>query len=164
MVRHLPVHVAAGVQQRQPVEDTRQRAWTGAHQFRFVTREEHDPLRAPEARAKRRSVQPDERSSTVAARHGPQQRAVRTDQFDDRQSAGAAGRDEGGVLMLMTRRTFLSGAASTAAAGLVNAQPARRDRRPNIVLILADDMGFSDLGCYGSEISTPNLDGLAQQG
>ncbi|MGM0531640.1 MAG: arylsulfatase [Bacteroidota bacterium] len=35
---------------------------------------------------------------------------------------------------------------------------------PNIVLILVDDMGFSDLGCYGSEINTPNLDKLAQQG
>ncbi|MCX6634054.1 MAG: arylsulfatase [Acidobacteria bacterium] len=36
--------------------------------------------------------------------------------------------------------------------------------RPNIVLILADDMGYSDLGCYGSEISTPNLDRLAKRG
>jgi len=36
--------------------------------------------------------------------------------------------------------------------------------RPNIVIILADDMGFSDLGCYGSEISTPNLDALAADG
>jgi arylsulfatase A-like enzyme len=35
---------------------------------------------------------------------------------------------------------------------------------PNIVLILADDMGFSDLGCYGSEILTPNLDALAKGG
>jgi arylsulfatase len=36
--------------------------------------------------------------------------------------------------------------------------------KPNIVVILVDDMGFSDLGCYGSEISTPNLDALAANG
>jgi arylsulfatase A-like enzyme len=36
--------------------------------------------------------------------------------------------------------------------------------RPNIIVILADDVGFSDLGCYGSEIHTPNLDALAQGG
>lgn len=36
--------------------------------------------------------------------------------------------------------------------------------KPNIILILVDDMGFSDLGCYGSEINTPNIDKLAQQG
>jgi arylsulfatase A-like enzyme len=36
--------------------------------------------------------------------------------------------------------------------------------RPNIVLILADDLGFSDLGCYGSEVATPNMDKLASQG
>lgn len=36
--------------------------------------------------------------------------------------------------------------------------------RPNIVLILADDMGWSDPGCYGSEIPTPALDSLARQG
>ncbi|MDF1784737.1 MAG: sulfatase-like hydrolase/transferase, partial [Verrucomicrobiales bacterium] len=34
----------------------------------------------------------------------------------------------------------------------------------NILLILADDLGFSDLGCYGSEIATPNLDALAKEG
>ena len=36
--------------------------------------------------------------------------------------------------------------------------------RPNILLILADDMGFSDAGCYGGDIATPNLDGLAKNG
>ena len=38
------------------------------------------------------------------------------------------------------------------------------DDRPNIILLLADDLGFSDLGSYGSEISTPNLDELAHRG
>jgi arylsulfatase A-like enzyme len=36
--------------------------------------------------------------------------------------------------------------------------------KPNFLLILVDDMGFSDLGCYGSEIKTPNLDNLAANG
>ena len=36
--------------------------------------------------------------------------------------------------------------------------------RPNIVIILADDMGFSDAGCYGGEIPTPNIDQLAAKG
>lgn len=36
--------------------------------------------------------------------------------------------------------------------------------RPNVVIILADDMGFSDAGCYGGEIATPNLDSLASNG
>ncbi len=42
--------------------------------------------------------------------------------------------------------------------------PAQTPRRPNIVFILADDMGYSDAGCYGSDIDTPNLDGLAKNG
>lgn len=37
-------------------------------------------------------------------------------------------------------------------------------KRPNVVLILLDDVGYSDLGCYGSEISTPNIDALAENG
>jgi arylsulfatase len=42
--------------------------------------------------------------------------------------------------------------------------PDASTQRPNIVLIMADDMGFSDIGCYGSEIATPNLDRLAGDG
>ncbi|MEP4076281.1 arylsulfatase [Haloferula sp.] len=44
-------------------------------------------------------------------------------------------------------------------AGLLHAAP-----RPNIVLIMADDLGFSDIGCYGAEIETPRLDALAKEG
>ena len=38
------------------------------------------------------------------------------------------------------------------------------EKKPNIIVILSDDMGFSDLGCFGGEIQTPNLDKLATNG
>ena len=38
------------------------------------------------------------------------------------------------------------------------------DERPNILIVLTDDMGFSDLGCFGGEIETPNLNALAENG
>jgi arylsulfatase len=60
----------------------------------------------------------------------------------------------------MNRRHFLS---SLAAAALPSAVPAQ-SKRPNIIVILSDDMGFSDVGCYGGEIETPNLDRLAKGG
>ena len=41
---------------------------------------------------------------------------------------------------------------------------APKGSRPNIILIMTDDMGFSDIGCYGGEIETPNLDMLAKNG
>jgi len=49
-------------------------------------------------------------------------------------------------------------------ASLGGAAVAAPPAKPNILVILADDLGFSDLGCYGSEIRTPNLDSLATHG
>jgi arylsulfatase len=53
-------------------------------------------------------------------------------------------------------------AGAHAHAEQANTKPA--SPRPNIIIILCDDMGFSDIGCYGSEIHTPNLDALAAGG
>lgn len=72
----------------------------------------------------------------------------------------------------VSRREFIKATAGSAAlvAGLAlsscvppvgNLVPGKR---PNIILIMADDMGFSDIGCYGSEIQTPVLDKLASDG
>jgi arylsulfatase A-like enzyme len=44
------------------------------------------------------------------------------------------------------------------------ARPTAPDGAPNVVIVLVDDVGFSDLGCYGSEIRTPNIDRLAAAG
>ena len=61
----------------------------------------------------------------------------------------------------MNRRNFLRQVVGGGSAALAFGA---KDPRPNIVLMMADDMGFSDLGCYGSEIATPNLDQLAKNG
>ncbi|KQW70416.1 sulfatase [Phenylobacterium sp. Root77] len=54
--------------------------------------------------------------------------------------------------------------ASTAFARVAAAAPRRPARPPNIVTIVLDDVGFSDLGCFGAEIRTPNMDRLASRG
>ena len=64
------------------------------------------------------------------------------------------------------RREFIAGAVGTAAAGSTFGQ--RRSGNtapPNILFILADDMGWGDLSCYGRpDYKTPNLDRLASEG
>lgn len=65
----------------------------------------------------------------------------------------------------MLKKPFIPLAALTVPACLTNCTADKpKDDRPNIIVILADDLGYSDLGCYGSEIQTPNLDRLAQDG
>ena len=67
-------------------------------------------------------------------------------------------------------RNGLAWSSLTLASGCAlaqNNQPAPvapKTPRPNIVLIMADDMGFSDIGCYGGEIQTPNIDQIAREG
>lgn len=74
-----------------------------------------------------------------------------------------------GSFKRMDRRQFV-GALGAVTLGLTQASSAEgvqasgAPQRPNIVVILADDMGFSDIGCYGGEIQTPNLDRLADEG
>jgi hypothetical protein len=72
------------------------------------------------------------------------------------------------------KRVFFKFLMVCAAAGILlagysfrstrtNTKPVR-GKAPNILLIMADDMGYSDIGCYGSEIATANLDRLATRG
>jgi arylsulfatase A-like enzyme len=74
--------------------------------------------------------------------------------------------------MELTRREFLkiSGTASACLSiggcfeGVKRVAGVSNQKQPNILLIMADDMGFSDIGCYGGEINTPNIDKLAANG
>ena len=74
----------------------------------------------------------------------------------------------------VTRRKFIRQSVGTGAAllgasmapsAMFSFSPQKPSgRKPNIILMMADDMGFSDISCYGSEIDTPNLNRLASEG
>lgn len=64
----------------------------------------------------------------------------------------------------MTRMLAALTTIATIALALSAAAAENGSESPNIVLIMSDDMGFSDIGCYGGEINTPNLDRLAGRG
>lgn len=58
----------------------------------------------------------------------------------------------------------LFAAACSASVNTEESSKSEASRQPNILLVLVDDMGFSDIGAYGSEVETPNLDRLAAEG
>src|SRR5690606_21110643 len=55
-------------------------------------------------------------------------------------------------------------AACSGGGGQSDENKVAADTRPNVLIILADDLGYSDIGAFGSEIETPNLDALAAEG
>lgn len=66
----------------------------------------------------------------------------------------------------LTYAMMLAGAGLLALIinGAFSSPKAKPNQSPNIIIIMADDLGYSDLGCYGGEIATPNLDRLARNG
>lgn len=66
---------------------------------------------------------------------------------------------------MITRRQFIqTTAAAPLALSVNNNASAQTKSKPNIIMILVDDMGWSDIGCFGGEVNTPNLDHMAGKG
>ncbi len=60
---------------------------------------------------------------------------------------------------------IVNGLVLLACIGLISSTQANDAKKPNVIVILADDLGWTDLGCYGSDLhETPHLDGLAKSG
>ena len=78
----------------------------------------------------------------------------------------AKGRWDPESMATVTRREFVAGAiGATVGTNLLDGQAANAQHRPNLLFILADDLGWGDLSCYGRpDYQTPNLDRLASQG
>jgi arylsulfatase A-like enzyme len=67
-------------------------------------------------------------------------------------------------MQLMAKRLIVGIVLLTVLLGVATSTRAAATTRPNIVILLADDLGFSDVGCYGGEIHTPAIDQLAAEG
>src|SRR3954469_10288702 len=65
---------------------------------------------------------------------------------------------------LLSRLVFAAGMVCLLAATRPARAQAGAAKRPNIIVILADDLGYSDIGCFGGDVRTPNLDALAKAG